>query len=222
MSPTLTASSPTLREALYALSIAKDMPDANLLDDVVRRYPQFGDELTEFAIIIAVDALRGDTVVEAAEAMLDPAVVSPAVSRTMSRFQNRLYAETLEKDRLASAVDHSAVSAAPNPFAAISRDEFRAFARRLNINGVFAGKLRDREIDPATMTPGFQRRVANDLMAPFDVVVAHFAAGQIASSARGQFFKAEWKPMDRGRQTFDEAVRSSGLTEAQQRELLEL
>ncbi len=79
MTPTLTASPPSLREALYALSIAKDVPDAALLDDIVRRFPQFGDELTNYAIAIAIDALHGDAVVEAAEAALDPYGLSPAV-----------------------------------------------------------------------------------------------------------------------------------------------
>ena len=95
MSQTLNASPHSLREAFYALSVAQDIPDAKLLDDVVRRYPEFGEELTEFAIALAVDALRGERVTEAAEAALDPSVVSPAVSRAISHFQNRLHAVTV-------------------------------------------------------------------------------------------------------------------------------
>ena len=53
MSQTLNASPHSLREAFYALSVAQDIPDAKLLDDVVRRYPEFGEELTEFAIALA-------------------------------------------------------------------------------------------------------------------------------------------------------------------------
>ena len=70
------------------------------------------------------------------------------------------------------------------------------------------------------MTLGFQRRVADELDAPLDLVVAHFAARQAASA--GQFFKAEGKPSTGTRQSFEEAVRSSGLSEAQQEYLLEL
>ena len=92
---------------------------------------------------------------------------------------------------------------APNPFSALPRQEFRALAERLNANAVFVGKLRDRLIDPRTMTPGFQRRVAEELRAPLDVVVAHFAASQ---SAPRQFFKAESKPSTGRQQTFEEAV----------------
>lgn len=220
MTPTPTASPPGLRDALYALSIAKDVPDAALLDDVVRRFPQFGDELTNYAIAIAIDALHGDAVVEAAEAELDPNVLSPAVSRAMSRFQNRLHAVS-EPPRPQAAADLSVSTNAINPFALLSREDFRGFARRLDANSVFVAKLRDRQIEPDTLTPGFQKRVADDLHAPLDVVVAHFAAPQ-AGAARPQFYKADNKPNNGGRQTFEEAVRSSGLSEAQQSALLAL
>lgn len=221
MSQTLNAGPHMLREAFYALSTAQDVPDAKLLDDVVRRYPQFGDELTEFAIAIAIDALRGDRAVEAAEAALDPKVVSPAVSRAMSHFQNRLYAVSTGAAAAQAGAVRPKVADAPNPFLGLPRGEFRAVARRLKANAVFVSKLRDRQIDPSTMTPGFQRRIAEELRAPLEVVVAHFAAEQVLLPR--QFFKAEGKPSTSGaQQTFEEAVRSSGLSEDQQRSLLEL
>ena len=218
MSPTLDPSPRALREALYVLSTEQDVPDAKLLDDVVRRYPQFGEELTEFVIDIVADALRGERVVEDAEAEIDPSTVSPAVSRAMSHFQNRLHAVTEGAAETRST--RADIPDAPNPFSGLPRNEFRAFATRLNANGVFVGKLRDRQIDPATMTPGFQSRVADELKAPLYVVVAHFAARQAAPT--GQFFKAEVKPSTRAQQSFGEAVRSSGLSEVQQKFLLDL
>ena len=218
MNQTLCASPPALREALYVLSTEQDVPDAKLLDDVVRRYPEFGEELTEFAIAIAVDAQRGERAVEDAEGGIDPSAVSLAVSRAMSHFQNRLHAVTVGAAEARSR--RADIAGAPNPFSGLPRNEFRAFAGRLNANTVFVGKLRDRQIDPGTMTPGFQRRVADELTAPLDVVVAHFAARQAAPT--GQFFKAEDKPSTGAQQSFEEAVRSSGLNEAQQKFLLEL
>lgn len=220
MSQTLNESPHSLREAFYALSTAQDMPDARLLDDVVRRYPAFGKELTEFAIAMAVDALRGDRAAEAAEAALDPGVVSPAVGRAMSRFENRLHAVATGVGATQVKTVRSTGAHASNPFSALPRSEFRALANRLNANAVFVGKLRDRHIEPSTMTSGFQRRVAEELKAPLDVVVDHFAAKQTAPVR--QLFKAEGKPSTGGQQTFEEAVRSSGLSEAQQRALLEL
>ncbi len=218
MNQTLCASPRALREALYVLSTAQDVPDAKLLDDVVRRYPEFGEELTEFAIAIAVDALRGERVVEDAEGAIGPSAISPAVSRAMSHFQNRLHAVTTDSAKARST--RTDVADAANPFLGLPRNEFRAFAARLNANAVFAGKLRDRQIDPATMTPGFQRRIADELKAPLDVVGAHFAARPTAPAR--QFFKAEGKPSTGAQQSFEEAVRSSGLNEVQQNSLLEL
>ena len=218
MNPIPTTSPAGLRDALYTLATAKAVPDAALLDDMVRRYPQFSGELTDYAIAIAIDALRGDAAVEAAEAARDPMVMSPTVSRAMSRFQNRLHAVSDQGDAHTKALRPSGADA-PNPFAALSRDEFRAFAKRLDANSVFVAKLRDRQIDPTTLPPGFRQRVADDLRVPLDLVVAHFAATQVAA-ARPQFYKADGKPTDGGRQRFEEAVQSSGLSEAQQRRLL--
>lgn len=220
MNPIHTASPPGLRDALYTLTTAKDVPDAALLDDLVRRYPQFSRELTDYAIAIAIDALQGDRAVEAADASLDPMAMSPAVSRAMSRFQNRLHAVSDRGDTRTAAPRPSGTDA-PNPFATLSRDEYRAFAKKLDANNVFVAKLRDRQIDPTTLTPGFRQRVADDLRVPLDVVLAHFAAAQ-GAVARSQFYKADGKPTNGGRQRFEEAVQSSGLSEAQRRALLAL
>jgi hypothetical protein len=109
-----------------------------------------------------------------------------------------------------------------NPFATLSRDEFRGFATRLGANNVFVAKLRDRQIKPDTISDGFRRRVADDLKAPLDVVVAHFVTKGGAPGSTRQFFKADEKPDASAQQSFAEAVRSSGLTEAQQQQLLSL
>jgi hypothetical protein len=220
MTPTHAPSPPGLRDALYALSIAKPVPDAALLDDMVRRFPKFGRELTEHAIALAIDALRGDGAVDLAEAARDPMVPSSAVSRAMSRFQNRLHAMSELVDQ-ATAPPRAEANDAVNPFASLNRGEVRDFARRLDVNSVFVAKLRDRQIKSDTLTPGFRMRVAHDLRAPLEVVIAHFAAAQ-AGAARAQYFKADGKPQAGGRQTFEEAVRSSGLSVAQQSALLAL
>lgn len=209
----------TLREAFLELSTARQIPDAQLLDDVIRRYPHFSDELTEFAVALAVDALQGDVETLAAEEAIDTNAVSPAVSRAMSHFQNRLFSVTggVTSARAASAA--GAVPAA-NPFQGLSRQQFRSLAERMDANIVFVGKLRDRDIDPSTMTAGFQRRVASELNAPLELVIAHFSAER-SLSAR-QFHKADDKPTLGARQTFEEAVKSSGLSGEQQKALLNL
>ena len=75
MNPILTPGTPSLREALYALAMAASTPDAQVLDEIVRQYPQFADELTDFAVELALDSLS-ETASEAEEAAVDPGNVS--------------------------------------------------------------------------------------------------------------------------------------------------
>jgi len=78
-----------LREVLYAFAIAKATPDADLLEEYVRRYPNYAAALTDFAIDLIVDLGRGND--EHAPDVGAPAM-TPTVSRVMSRFHSRLYA----------------------------------------------------------------------------------------------------------------------------------
>lgn len=205
-----------LRDVLYAFSLAETTPDAELLDEYVRRYPDYASVLTDFAIEMIADSATDET-----EGAPDPGelTVTPAVSRVMSRFQNRLFA--VRGARTATA-GHLSAPAVPveNPFATLDRKAFRDLVSGLRANLVFVSKLRDREIDPHTMTDGFRQRVSEEAKAPLDLVVAHFSA---RSEIRpGQFYKADGKPVAAAKQSFEEAVRTSGLTEEQQRYLLSL
>jgi hypothetical protein len=217
------SSTPALREALYAISLAQCVPDAELLDGVIQRYPQYAAELTDFAIDLALDALN-DAAKGAGDVGPHSTIVTPAVSRAMSRFQNRLHAAGRTSGGVTTSGHRPpvATSAAINPFADLSREEFRGFASRIGATTVFVCKLRDRQIEPETVSDGFLRLVADELHAPLDLVVAHFATAQAGEPRAQQFYKADDKPTAGGRQTFLEAVKSSGLSEAQQKRLLSL
>jgi hypothetical protein len=218
MKPTQSADADLLRAACYEISMAKDVPDAALLDEVVRRYPQFGSELTEFAILVALDALRERAGAPSA-APEGGDSVSPAVSRAMSRFHNRLHAESL---KAAAPAKTSAMSEAVNPFSGLSRKEFRDLAARLDTTTVFVSKLRDREIEPDTMTTRFREYAAAEMNVPVELLNAHLNAMRGSTVAATRFHKADGKPSHGERQTFEEAVRSSGMSEEQQRKLLAL
>jgi hypothetical protein len=216
MSNKLNAGPHALREALYELSTAQEIPDARLLDEIVRRYPDLGSELTEFAIALALDALRER---HTAEPVVDQQAVRQAVSRALKHVQDRLRAQGKTGQTARGRAADIRAADAPNPFAALDRPGFRALAERLNVSSVFVCKLRDRQIDPSTIPPAFQNRVAAGLDVPLEVVQAHFAARQLLHA--GQRFKAEGKPVLGARQSFEEAVKSSDLTLDQQRSLLE-
>jgi hypothetical protein len=202
-----------LQDALYALSLAKPAPSADTLDELVRRYPEFATELTEMAVELALEALRDD---EDGRDSPGAADTSSMVLKAMSRFHNRLH--TVKTEQRASAA--TAQIDPRNPFAALNTAEMRALGQRLNATTVFVLKLRDRLIESETMTEGFKRRVADELKAPLDLVAAHFA-GQSTVGALVHF-KADQKPEAIKKQSFEEAVRSSGLTDEQQSYLLSL
>jgi hypothetical protein len=201
-----------LRNVLYELALAKPAPDAALVDEFARHYPEYASDLTEYAIELALDAIAAHN-----EPMDMPvATTTPSVSRAMSRFHNRLYA-------VRKGTDAEAAEAAPaveNPFATLNRPAMRALAQRLHANTVFVMKLRDRLIMGDTMTEGFLRRIADELGVLLETVVAHFAAP--AYVPRSAHFKADTKPEAGEKQTFEEAVRSCGLTPEQQHSLLNL
>jgi hypothetical protein len=205
--------SPTpLRNILYELALAKPAPDAALVDEFVRSYPEYAPDLTEYAIMLALDAIAAHN-----EPIDTPvALTTTSVSRAMSRFHNRLYAVRQEID----AETAKAAPAVENPFATLTRFEIRALAQRLHANTVFVMKLRDRLITDATMTEGFLRRIADELGVLREHLVAHFAAPVYIQ--RSAYFKADIKPEAGEKQTFEEAVRSCGLTPEQQNSLLNL
>lgn len=197
-------------DVLYEFAIAKERPDAGLLDDFVRRYPEHATALTSFAVSLALDALSDN---KDAPTEL-PREATDALSRAMSRFQNRLHATKT------GAQSRSAASSAQNPFALLTKEEIRSFTARLHANRVFVMKLRDRDIDSDSMTDGFKQRVADELNAPLDLVVAHFAASsKIQPETR---FKSETKPQTGTKQPFEDAVRNCGLTPEQQAYLFAL
>jgi hypothetical protein len=205
--------SPTpLRNVFYELALAKPAPDAALVDEFVRYYPQYASELTEYAIKLALDAIAAHN--EPID--LPVAITTSSVSRAMSRFYSRLSAVRKEIDAEAA----KAPPAVENPFATLTRSQIRALAQRLDANTVFVMKLRDRLITGATMTEGFLRRLADELGVLREQIVAHFAAP--AYIQRSAYFKAETKPEAGEKQTFEEAVRSCGLTPEQQNSLLNL
>ena len=212
----ITATTQTpLRDAMYAMSLAKPIPDAELLDDFVRRYPQHADALTDFAIELAIDALMDRDTEQDIPA--DPDAISPVVSRVMSQFENRLYER--RQAQAATPPTRAAAASVANPFASLDRAGFRALASRIDVNTAVLSKLRDRLIDPVTIPKGFRTLVADEMDIPEEMLTAHLFAVPEVAQAR-QFYKAEGKPAVTARQSFEQAVQNSGLSDEHQRRLL--
>lgn len=200
-----------LEDALHSFAIASKVLNASALDQLVRAFPQFAEELTDIAVSLVMDAYEDE-----ADVAIDVQHTSPAVSRAMSQFNNRLHeiGSQMQKLETKSAIN------VESPFSALGRDELKAIAMHLHANTIFVIKVRDRIIDRATISAGFIREVADALGKPIEQLAAHFAAPpQIAARVH---YKADQKPTAVKQQTFEEAVRSSNLTPEQQSYLLNL
>ena len=118
-----------LRNAYYELSMSEGLPDPEMLDALIRLYPQFAKELTSFAIDLTVDRLTQDD----AAASVDPApVMGNAASSAVSAYHNALIisGRTLRPpcSRHGRFCDHR------EPFQKLDRDGMRAAARALGAN----------------------------------------------------------------------------------------
>lgn len=198
-----------LRDVLYAFSLAQEVPDADLLDQFTKLYPGYAAELTEFAIDMFLDAKRGTD--EACQAIRKESV-SPAVSRAMSAFQVALQESRGRQESVANEGFFKVE--VENPFTRLERNEFRALAKSINANTAFLCKLRDCLIDPQTISQGFLQFLGDKLAVSVVQLEAFF--GGKSPSLAGQHFKAEVKPTVGDQQSFEDAVKTSGLTVEQQ------
>jgi hypothetical protein len=212
----MTATQTSLRDAMYAMSLAKAVPDAELLDEFARLYPKYADALTEFAIELAIDSLMHRSDEEDVPADAD--AISDVVSRVMSQFENQLFER--RQARAATSPARAATASIENPFAALDRQEFRALVSQLDVNSAFLSKLRDRTIEPISIPKAYCRHLAQEMDEDAEAMVAHLYAPQDSVAAGRQLYKAEGKPAATARQSFEEAVKTSGLSEEQQRRLL--
>ena len=185
-----TATQTSLRDAMYAMSLAKAVPDAELLDEFARRYPQHADALTEFAIELAIDSLMHRSDEEDVPADAD--AISSVVSRVMSQFENQLYER--RQERAATPPARAATASVENPFATLDRQGFRALASRLDVNNAFLSKLRDRTIEPISIPKAYCRHLAEEMDEDPEAMSAHLYAPQESVAVGRQLYKADGKP----------------------------
>lgn len=212
----MTATQTSLRDAMYAMSLAKAVPDAELLDEFARLYPQYADALTEFAIELAIDSLMHRSDEEDVPADAD--AISSVVSRVMSQFENQLYER--RQARAATPPARAATASVENPFVALDRQGFRALVSQLDVNNAFLSKLRDRTIEPISIPTAYCLHLAQEMDEDAEAMAAHLYAPQESVAAGRQLYKADGKPAATARQSFEEAVKTSGLSKEQQRRLL--
>ncbi len=171
-----------------------------MLADFVRRFPEHEQALRHlFATLGEEEATEWTEIV-------------PQPAQTTS-LEQRVRALGLF-DQIASSASEKA------PFEGRSPQELRQLAKDLNLSTVFFAKLKDRVIDVQTMSDVFLCWLAAPMGATIQSLRDYFSAEP--RMAKGLAFKADGKPQTKAKQSFEEALESSGLSDEQKRMLKEL
>jgi hypothetical protein len=204
---------PVLREVLIQFSVEQDIPDQQLLDSYIERYPQFESQLRALASELMEGSLSENGCADETDA-IDPLDIEKA-SVYASAFQTRYFEET---GRVFGDTQGD-TRTIENQLSSLDRPAYRSLAARLGINTLMLNQLRDREIDVRTIPQRFMKRLADEFNATVEVVSNFLnlppAVSQMAS------FRSDDKPHSESKESFKEALIQSGLDEEQIKSLLD-
>lgn len=187
---------------LHAFSVEANR-NTDTLAVYLKRYPQYRESLIDLSIeLFSAPPIDGKTT---------EAAPKDNAKMAWSTFQSMLSPEDP-----ASTVEDTL----ENPLASLSKQEFRKLADELNVNRLFLSRLRDNIILVATIPRLFLTTLAKLLNVSVERLQhALEAPPTLASGVR---YKASGKPGMGEKITFEEALTSSSLSEAQQSALKEM
>ncbi len=180
-------------EVLLAFSV-EPTHDRKTLECYLGEYPDHAKALVECSIELMLDATRSVEVAVTSDACTDQA---------WQRFQTAL-----------NLPDDTSVM---NPFAKLNSATFSSLSKQLDINKLLLTRLRDRAIDVSTIPQRFVDKLAAELGATSDVVMAYLSGspGMVSNYS----FRSAVKPAVTAQISFEQAVETSQLTQAQQEAL---
>ena len=115
---------------------------------------------------------------------------------------------------LQAAIGDSGDAAVANPFAQLNPTAFKTLAKNLDVSNLLLIRLRDRAIEAATIPRRFVLKLATELGATSEAVVAYLRSPPAMVS--GHSFRSSVKPAVTPQMSFEKAVETSQLTQAQQ------
>jgi hypothetical protein len=183
-------SKPSEEEVILAFS-GEPIYDRNTLERYLGEYPEYAKAIVDCSIELMVSATRQEETPVASDSSIDLA---------WQRFQ--------------AAVGVPESTAVTNPFAKLNRTAFKVLAEKLDINNLLLIRLRDRAIDAATIPRCFVQKLAAALGADAEAVTAYLRnpPGIVSSHS----FRSSVKPAVTEQISFEKAVETSQLTQAQQ------
>lgn len=193
----------TLDDVLNEFVAAYEKPTAEGLEIWASRYPQFRNELVDFAASWAAQlVLPSSPELNAEEERL-------LVDRAMSHVHNVVFKRnetgaTQTEDRSISSLTGEAKRAGMNA---------QEFAKACDLDLALVTKLNNRQIRPLSIPAELVNHIARLLSASFDTVYAYLA--ELPKGLAGRSFLARGKPQSAEQQSFADAVRVSSLSEAE-------
>ncbi|ETK24099.1 hypothetical protein [Pseudomonas sp. FH1] len=185
-------------ELLLAFSI-EEHHDNCTLERYVKKYPQYASALVD----CSVEFMLGEELAENAKIQ----ATDSAINKAWSQIETSLDFSPKQNNLM-------------NPFAKLSSSAFREVARKINVNGLFLGRVRDRGIKVSTFPLDFVARLASELGGSVDNMLAYLSSPPNIDSS--QSFRSSEKPTASEQISFDEAVETSQLTLTQKDALLAL
>ncbi|MEN3230484.1 hypothetical protein PUR21_23145 [Methylorubrum rhodesianum] len=180
-------------------------PTPRRLEAYAKDHPELRRELTELAVEMVLEPSRA----------LPPADAS--TKRTVASAWARFQAGTRSEAERASA---RSAATLPSVFAGFSGAAFPRLAARLDVTPLFLIKVKDGLIEAAGFPQALLKLISDEVGHEVEVIRANL--GRPSAIPRGMMAKSDGKPVAGAKQTFEEAVATSGLTAEQQKRLLDM
>lgn len=191
----------TLDDALNTFVAENDQPTADNLQEWVSRYPQFRQDLVEFAAVWAQQLVlprAAEMGAEAEKILLD---------RAMSHVINVAY--SCEEEERAQAARNDPIVSLTGEAQRVKMKPSQ-LAKACGLDLALLSKLTNRQIKPQTIPVKLIRLLARHLRKTTTAVRAYFTHPPRA--ATGKAFLSRGRPRSVGQQSFADAVRSSSLS----------
>ena len=165
--------------------------DRETLERYLREYPEHAEAIVDCSIELMVSASRHEEA---------PPDLDASVDMAWQRFQ--------------AAIGTTGDAAVTNPFAKLNRTAFKTAAKNLDVSNLLLIRLRDRAIEAATVPRRFVQKLATELGATTETVASYLRNPPAMVSSHS--FRSSVKPAVTQKISFEKAIETSQLTQAQQ------
>ncbi|MFA1677376.1 hypothetical protein ACDY97_32955 [Rhizobium mongolense] len=179
------------REAVLDAFAVESEPDRSTLERYLRLYPEYAAELADLSRELSREIPEDDAPLSAA----DQALIDAAWSQ---------HAKALP-------------AAGPDPFAALTADDWRAVARQLDVPRQVITALRERRVSLLSIPQRFLKELAEAMRSPLTQLQMSWGTAPLTAV---RSYKADGKPSAGEQVTFEQILIDAGVSDERRSELL--